>query len=391
MLFQLPVSTTIILFISSQSYHVHIYELSHGYLVLFFFPMLFFYFFFGNTQRQFIARRMIPKIFSKNENLIVQNTTGQGLYIIVCGTCVVEQELPGEQGGGEQGGGEQGGGGGGGGGEQTAGTKERLTTLYPGHFVGEMSLMDKTESWTVASVIATCPVTTMFFCRKDALILLDQETSFRHALSAEIHQRSTLARRRKSIQGNTSSSGGGGGENGEASETSTSMYRSASMQRMDEYYEQKKLNSNPRKIRHSTSVKKSKSTIMSTGNNSKRQKINIINGYKVGTTLGQGSYGKVKLVEDQVTGLKYAMKIINRSILKRLNNKKQIKETKNEKDILLREVSLMKQMRHPNIVNLIEVIDDPSHDRLYIISEFCGGGPIMKTFDALDINDVRNF
>ena len=166
----------------------------------------------------------------------------------------------------------------------------------------------------------------MFFCRKDALILLHQESSFRHALSAEIHQRSTLARRRQSIQGNKSSSGGGGGggggENGEASETSTTMYRSASMQRMDEYYEQKKSNSNPRKIRHSTSVKKSRSTIMSTGNNSKRQKINIINGYKVGTTLGQGSYGKVKLVEDQLTGLKYAMKIINRSILKRLNNKK---------------------------------------------------------------------
>ena len=190
----------------------------------------------------------------------------------------------------------------------------------------------------------------MFFCRKDALILLHQESSFRHALSAEIQQRSNLASRRQSIQGNSnrssSGSGGGGGDDesggGERDTNNTTMYRSASMQRMDEYYEQKKSNSNPRKIRHSTSVKKSRSTIMSKGNNSKRQKINIINGYKVGTTLGQGSYGKVKLVEDQLTGLKYAMKIINRSILKRLNNKKKIKETKNEKEILMREVTMMK-------------------------------------------------
>ena len=64
---------------------------------------------------------MIPKIFKKNDKIIYQNTTGQGLYIIVCGTCVVEQEIIGEQGGG--------------GGEQTVGIKERLTTLYPGHFV----------------------------------------------------------------------------------------------------------------------------------------------------------------------------------------------------------------------------------------------------------------
>ena len=48
---------------------------------------------------------------------------------------------------------------------------------------------------------------------------------------------------------------------------------------------------------------------------------------------------------------------------------------------LKREVTLMKQMRHPNIVNLVEVIDDPTHHYCYIISEFCPGGTVMTGID----------
>jgi len=134
-----------------------------------------------------------------------------------------------------------------------------------------------------------------------------------------------------------------------------------------------------RKIRHSTMVTRTK-TMTEKG----AKRINTINGYRVLHTLGQGSYGKVKLVEDTLTGHNFAMKIINRSILKHCNALTAPSEVKNkqiisEKDILMREVTLMKQMRHPNLVNLVEVIDDEEHDYLYIISEFCNGGTIMNT------------
>jgi len=38
----------------------------------------------------------------------------------------------------------------------------------------------------------------------------------------------------------------------------------------------------------------------------------------------------------------------------------------------------MKKLDHPNVVRLIEVLDDPTHDRLYIIMEYLQNGSLMK-------------
>ncbi|VAH95130.1 unnamed protein product [Triticum turgidum subsp. durum] len=40
---------------------------------------------------------------------------------------------------------------------------------------------------------------------------------------------------------------------------------------------------------------------------------------------------------------------------------------------VIREVSLMKMLSHPNIVNLIEVIDDPNSDKFYMVLEYVEG------------------
>lgn len=41
----------------------------------------------------------------------------------------------------------------------------------------------------------------------------------------------------------------------------------------------------------------------------------------------------------------------------------------------------MKKIRHENVVQLIEVIDDPDQDKLYLVMEFMGKGSILsKTF-----------
>ena len=42
------------------------------------------------------------------------------------------------------------------------------------------------------------------------------------------------------------------------------------------------------------------------------------------------------------------------------------------------EVAVMKKLNHENVVNLIEVLDDPEGDSLYMVLEMCSKGVIMK-------------
>lgn len=38
----------------------------------------------------------------------------------------------------------------------------------------------------------------------------------------------------------------------------------------------------------------------------------------------------------------------------------------------------MKKLDHPNLVGLIEVLDDPDEDSLYMVLEMCKKGVVMK-------------
>jgi calcium/calmodulin-dependent protein kinase kinase 2 len=38
----------------------------------------------------------------------------------------------------------------------------------------------------------------------------------------------------------------------------------------------------------------------------------------------------------------------------------------------------MKKLDHPNVVSLVEVLDDPSEDSLYMVMEMCKKGVVMK-------------
>lgn len=38
----------------------------------------------------------------------------------------------------------------------------------------------------------------------------------------------------------------------------------------------------------------------------------------------------------------------------------------------------MKKLHHPNVVSLIEVLDDPNEDSLYMVLEMCKKGVVMK-------------
>ena len=45
---------------------------------------------------------------------------------------------------------------------------------------------------------------------------------------------------------------------------------------------------------------------------------------------------------------------------------------------IYREIALLKKLDHPNIVKLIEVLDDPNEDTLYMVFELMIGGESLQ-------------
>lgn len=50
----------------------------------------------------------------------------------------------------------------------------------------------------------------------------------------------------------------------------------------------------------------------------------------------------------------------------------------NAVDLIKEEIAIMKKLHHPNLCALIEVLDDPREDSLYMVMEMCKKGIIMK-------------
>ncbi|KAL9651558.1 hypothetical protein ABK040_001503 [Willaertia magna] len=90
-----------------------------------------------------------------------------------------------------------------------------------------------------------------------------------------------------------------------------------------------------------------------------------IGNYRLGKTLGEGSFGKVKLAEHEGTGHKVAVKILNRQ---------KIQNSKMDKKIR-REIKILKLFRHPHIIRLYEVIETPTE--IFLVMEFVGGGELF--------------
>ncbi|KAF3519896.1 hypothetical protein DY000_02058831 [Brassica cretica] len=91
--------------------------------------------------------------------------------------------------------------------------------------------------------------------------------------------------------------------------------------------------------------------------------------YELGRTLGEGNSAKVKLATDTVSDQSFAVKIIDKSSIKRLNVSFQIK----------REIRTLKVLKHPNIVRLHEVL--ASKTKIYMVLECVTGGDL---FDRIE-------
>ena len=107
--------------------------------------------------------------------------------------------------------------------------------------------------------------------------------------------------------------------------------------------------------------------------------------YRIIKKIGQGQFGKVLAGEtvnndkpgndgnSQVIPNKYvAIKTINRIDKTRLITKAYLSQTTKIK----REISIMKECNHPNVVKLYQVIDDLQFDKILLILEYCQFGEI---------------
>ncbi|CAK9857118.1 unnamed protein product [Sphagnum jensenii] len=87
--------------------------------------------------------------------------------------------------------------------------------------------------------------------------------------------------------------------------------------------------------------------------------------YELGKTLGEGTFAKVKYAKNMETGESVAIKVLDKDKVLKHKMVEQIK----------REISTMKLVKHPNIVQLLEVI--ASKTKIYIVLEYVTGGELF--------------
>lgn len=87
--------------------------------------------------------------------------------------------------------------------------------------------------------------------------------------------------------------------------------------------------------------------------------------YQLGKTLGRGTFSKVKYAIDTESNQPYAIKIVNREMIRQEKMETQMK----------REIAVMKLLKHRNIVKLREVLQSSKH--IYIVLELVTGGELF--------------
>ncbi|GAB1313603.1 hypothetical protein MFIFM68171_03813 [Madurella fahalii] len=99
-----------------------------------------------------------------------------------------------------------------------------------------------------------------------------------------------------------------------------------------------------------------------------------INSYEIIEELGRGMHGKVKLARNTENGEYVAIKIIPRFSKKRRLGKVTAMSTQDKSK---REIAILKKIRHPNIVGLLEIIDDPELKKIYMVLEHVELGEVV--------------
>ncbi|XP_064191401.1 serine/threonine-protein kinase DCLK2-like isoform X4 [Anguilla rostrata] len=92
----------------------------------------------------------------------------------------------------------------------------------------------------------------------------------------------------------------------------------------------------------------------------------ILDKYRVGKVLGDGNFAVVKECVERSTGKEFALKIIDKA------------KCSGKEHLIENEVAVLRRVKHPNIIMLIEEVDTPTE--LYLVMELVKGGDL---FDAI--------
>jgi serine/threonine protein kinase len=102
---------------------------------------------------------------------------------------------------------------------------------------------------------------------------------------------------------------------------------------------------------------------------------NIETRYIMGSTLGQGAFGLVKKCKHIDTKKSFAIKIMKKS---------NIANEDIYEELLQNELSLLAQNSHPNLIRIIDLIEDENN--YYVVSEVVKGGELFQR-----LLSVKNF
>lgn len=97
----------------------------------------------------------------------------------------------------------------------------------------------------------------------------------------------------------------------------------------------------------------------------KKIKTKSIGHYILGKTIGEGTFGKVKLGTHILTGEKVAVKILEKERIVDVADVERV----------AREIHILKLIQHPHVIQLYEIIETPR--QLYLIMEYCSGGELF--------------
>ncbi|GMH27289.1 hypothetical protein Nepgr_029132 [Nepenthes gracilis] len=97
------------------------------------------------------------------------------------------------------------------------------------------------------------------------------------------------------------------------------------------------------------------------------QNFGVLHGkYELGRLLGHGTFAKVYHARNLQTGKSVAMKVVGKEKVIKVGMMEQVK----------REISVMKKVKHPNIVELHEVL--ASKSKIYFAMELVHGGELFR-------------
>ncbi|XP_029460974.1 serine/threonine-protein kinase DCLK2 isoform X2 [Rhinatrema bivittatum] len=92
----------------------------------------------------------------------------------------------------------------------------------------------------------------------------------------------------------------------------------------------------------------------------------ILEKYRVGKVIGDGNFAVVKECVERSSGKEFALKIIDKG------------KCCGKEHLIENEVAILRQVKHPNIIMLVEEVDTPT--ALYLVMELVKGGDL---FDAI--------